>query len=258
MNTSPRSPGCLSSDDLSAAADGAVPEELAVHLQGCAACQRDLATLQRIDRVLRAQLAPPPGLSERIRQRVSEATAAEPVASRHWWLSPVLRLAAAVVISAAAVAIMARLLTGGTAPGDNLVVEKGAVAGAPAPLFETVSSGPNGSRQEGSGSDQVPQDLPRLVRHVWTVGNAAGERDRLQALLPKGSYEVSTVDGNTVFTVQMTDRGLQALVDRLADDSKWQLASPELPQPRKPGRVALTGRDVRYSLVLVESGAVAR
>ena len=69
---------------------------------------------------------------------------------------------------------------------------------------------------------------------------------------------MDVTDGNTVFTVRLTDKNLQALVDRLAEDSKWQLASPELPQPRQPGSVALTGRNVRYSLVLVDSSASGR
>lgn len=258
MSTSPRPPGCLSSDDLSAAADGVVPEELAVHLEVCATCQRDLATLRRIDQAICSQLAPPPGLAERIRQRVNEAPAVAPAAPLRWWLSPLLRLAAAVVITAAAIAVLTRLLKSGTVPGDNVVVEKELVPGAAVPAFETVSSEAHRRSPEVSGSEQVPQSLPRVVRHVWTVGNAAGERERLQTLLPKGSYEVGTADGNTVFTVSLTDRDLQTLVDRLADDSNWQLASPELPQPRRPGSVALTGRDVRYRLVLVESGAAAQ
>lgn len=254
MSTSPRPPGCPGSDDLSAAVDGSLPEELALHLETCVACQRDLATLRRIDRAVRARLAPPEGLSERIRQRVRESASVASSATAGWWLSPVVRLAAAVVITAAAVAVLTRLLQSGTAPGDNLVIEQEALPGTGAPTFKTVSTDPNGSAAEVAAGARTPRSLPGAVRHVWTVGNAAEKRDRLQAMLPKGSYDVGTADGNLVFTVRLTDRELQTLVDRLAADSAWQLASPELPQPRKPGSVALTGHDVRYSLVLVDSG----
>lgn len=256
MSTSPRPSACPGSDDLSAAVDGSVPEEIAVHLETCAQCQRDLATLRRLDAVLRAHLAPPPGLADRIRQRVHEAAAATPpVVAARWWLSPLLRLAAAVVITAAAVAFLARLLKSGAGPGENTIVETKTFPNAPEPTIRRVSADPRRAPVQADGSVRAPQNLPRAIRHVWTVGNAADQRDRLQAMLPKGSYEVGTAEGNTVFTVRLTDRDLQTLVDRLAADSTWQLASPDLPQPRKPGSVALTGHDVHYSLVLVESGA---
>ena len=257
MSTLPRPLGCPSRDDLSAVLDGCVPEEVAVHGENCVACQRDLAFLHRIDRAVRSRLAPPKGLADRIRKRVGEAAAvAAPEVSR-WWLSPVMRLAAAVVITAAAIAVLVRLLDRGVLSGQT-VVENGAVPGGHPSAIKQVSSGSAKNSTEVSSS-RGPQSLPRVVRHVWTVvGNAAGERDRLQAMLPAGAYDVDLADGNTVFTVRLKDRDLQTLVDRLAADSKWQLASPELPQPRQPGSVAISGRDVRYSLVLVDSGTAGQ
>jgi hypothetical protein len=252
MSTSSRLPGCPSSADLSAAVDGSVPEELAVHVESCPACQRDLAVLHRLDRAIRSQLAPPAGLAERIRQRVHEAATATPVAPPRWWLSPVLRLAAAVVITAAAIAVLVHVLNRGAA-SDPMVVKGNALPGDPLSVNEHVGSGLNRNSSEGRGDRTVPANLPDMVKHVWAVGDAAGERSRVQALLPQGAYEVATTDGNTVFTVRLTDRDLQKLVDRLAADSKWQLASHELPQPRQPDSVALTGRNVRYSLVLVDN-----
>jgi hypothetical protein len=254
MSTSPRSPGCPSSDDLSAAADGSVPEEIAVHLESCLPCQRDLATLHRIDRAVRSRLTPPAGLAERIRQRINAAeSSVAPAVLPRWWLSPVLRLAAAVVITAASIAVLVHMLNNGATPSGT-VVENDVLPGSPAPLTEPVSDGPLRDTTEVSGGRRVAQSLPRLVRHVWTVSDSAREGERLRTLLPKGSYAMDVADGNTVFNVKLTDRDLLKLVDRLASDGTWQLASPDLPQPGQPSSVALTGRNLRYNLVLVNNG----
>lgn len=253
MSTLPRPTGCPSSADLSNAADGSIPEELAVHLEVCVACQRDLATLHRIDRAVRSRLVPPAGLAGRIRQRVHESASAAPAVLPQWWLSPVLRLAAAVAVTAAAIAVLVHLLNRGVAVEPE-VVKQEAFPGSPTPTNERVTTDKNGDNPEGSGGQRVPAILPDMVKHVWTVGNVAGERESLQALLPKGAYDVATADGNTVFTVRLTDRDLQTLVDRLAEKSTWQLASHALPQPRQPESVALTGRNLRYRLVLVDNG----
>jgi len=253
MSTLSRPEGCPSSDDLSAAVDGFIPEEIAVHVESCTACQNHLATLRRLDVAVRRRLVPPVGLAERIRQRVSEAAGADHLARKRWWLVPTLRLAAALAVTAAAVAILVQVLQRSSGPSPTLA-ERGAVQPPLPPVTETVAVGPReGDTVPQRPRDGAPQALPRRVRHVWAVNNVDGEKSCLQSLLPKGAYEVAVADGNTVYTVRLKDRDLQALVDQLAE-RKWQLASSELPQPRRPGSVTLTGRDVRYSLVLVDTG----
>jgi len=269
MRNAATAQGCPSSDDLSAFVDGTTPEELAIHIESCGRCQRQVKALRLIDAVIHRRLAPPDGLAVRVRARVRDQAGREPSAAAGWWVSPVLRLAAVLMVTTAALAVLVHVLN----QRSNSMPTVAAQAGVGAP--EVVQAAP----AAGLGSDPeveyvkgtmrpastdrrgraagTPSDLPAEVRHVWTVADADGERAYLTSLLPQGAYEVSSQeDGNTVFTVVLPDRELQKLVDRL-HDHRWQLASYQLPQPGSGSTVALRGQAVRYILTLVNADAPA-
>lgn len=269
MSSSPTRQGCPSSDDLSSFVDGSAAEELAIHIELCAACQRQVEAFRRIDQAIRRRLAPPAGLSERIRQRVRSDVEERPRGvTVGWWLSPALRLAAALVVTAAALAVLVHLLDrmGTSGPGAPALASgglagelrpdasvPGGVQGAEAAVkFVRAPDGrPRDSRTQEAA---VPCALPSRVRHVWSVGDADGERRYLASLLEPGSYKVSRQeDGNTVLTAQLSDQQVQDLVDRLYD-RKWSLVSSDLPQPKRRESVSFAGRRVDYSVVLVPGG----
>lgn len=258
--------GCPSSDDLSAVVDGLAPEEITVHIESCSRCQRQVAALRRLDLAIRRQMAPPAGLAARIRQGVRDGSVTAPLAMPRWWMSPVLRLAAAVAVTAAAIAVLVNVLGGGgTAPTERMAstaptaTDRATVRPPVTPAPGALLQGPElrlaragGGALPGAGAgSELPQSLPRMVRHVWTVPDAAGERGHLKSLLPKGSYEVGEEGGNTVFTVVLPDQDMQKLVDGLAA-RRWQLVSPDMPQPQRQASVVWTGQDVRYSIVMVQ------
>jgi hypothetical protein len=262
MNVSPARQGCPNSDDLSAVIDGVLPEELAVHVDSCPACRRQVQALRLIDAAIRRRLLPPEGLAERVRARVKESRAQAGPSPSAWWISPALRLAAALVVTAAALAVLIHVLERTAVPavavgpgGTPEAAPVGAVpasggAGSPVRLV----GGPSGRGVGGDGAAGAvsPSSLPGRVHHVWAVANVDDERDYLASILPEGSYEVSgQEDGTTLYTITLADRDLQTLVDRLYEH-KWALVSHELPQPKRPGSVALRGRSVRYSLELVD------
>lgn len=269
MSSSPTRQGCPSSDDLSGFVDGSAAEELAIHIESCATCQRQVEAFRHIDQAIRRRLAPPAGLAERIRQRVrSDVEECPRGVQLGWWLSPALRLAAALVVTAAALAVLVHLLdrmgTSGTgaptlANGSDAgelrpdASVPGGVLGAEAAVkFVRVPDGrPRESRTQGAA---VPCVLPSRVRQVWSVGDADGECRYLASILAPGSYEVSRQeDGNTVLTAQLSDKQVQDLVDRLYD-RKWSLVSSDLPQPKRRESVSFDGRRVDYSIVLVPVG----
>ena len=103
----------------------------------------------------------------------------------------------------------------------------------------------------GAAGTELPQGLPRIVRHVWTVRDAQGAVGQLKSLLPQGSYDITVQDGNTLCSVVLPDRDLAKLIDGLAAQH-WQLVSPDMPQPQKHAGVAFSGRDVRYNMVMVQ------
>lgn len=267
MSSAPGPQGCPGSDDLSAAVDGLAPEEIAVHIESCSRCQRHVEALRRIDVAVRRRMTPPEGLSARIRQAVKDGAARETTEMPRWWMSPVLRLAAAVAVTAAAIGVLVNVL-GDRSASKVTVAEKAtpvpatvAVQDTPKPVptpgalvdanaLRLARAGGGGVPGDAAGGE-LPQGLPRMVRHVWTVADTSGEIGHLKGLLPKGSYDVGSEDGNTVFTVVLPDRDLQKLVDALAA-RRWQLVSPDMPQPQKQSRLVLTGQDVRYSLVMVQ------
>lgn len=264
MRLSPSEQGCPNSDDISAFVDGVTPEELAIHMESCAGCRGQIKVLRRIDAAIRRRLTPPAGLAERIRARVREEARREPSTLAGWWVSPVLRLAAVLVVSAAALAVLVHVLNRGVgSAAPTLAQDSGPVA--PQELLPARDTGTGvpavdyaGRNPAGSGPDrrraERPSVLPAEVQHVWTVADAVGGRNYLTGLLPRGSYEVRTQeDGNTLFTMVLPDRDLQALVDRLYDH-QWELASSVLPQPGKRASVDLRGQAVRYRLVLVNAG----
>jgi hypothetical protein len=263
MSSAPVPQACPSSEHLSAVVDGVIPEELAIHLESCGRCQRQTQALRLIDAAIRRRMAPPAGLAERVRARVRESLAEEHGVPAGWWVSPVLRIAAALVVTAAALAVVVHALNRGAQSGVTVAVGpvvapavgSGSIP-APALADSTVELV---AREVRAGGESVrtansPRSLPGAVEHVWSVANAEGERSYLASILPRGSYEVSRSDeGNTVFTMMLADRDLQDLVDRLYEH-KWELVSHELPQPKERGSVALRGQPVRYSLVLVNAG----
>ena len=263
MSDAPRPQGCPSIDDLSAAADGFLPEEISLHLDVCPVCQQSLQHLRRFDRAVQQRLTPPPGLAERVRQHVHAHAAERLVLVPRWSISPVLRLAAALAASAAAIAILVHVLGDGPAAAPTMA---GIPVGAGAALVPTqdpalaprpITDGNvelAGVQSKGSSLAHSAPDLrlsiPSQVRHVWTVPASAEEATHLRGFLPKGSYHVDVQDGNTVFAVRLPDRDLQKLVDHLYE-RKWQLVSAGVPQPQNGANLVLTGQTVRYDLVMV-------
>ncbi|NLF19469.1 MAG: hypothetical protein GX595_19755 [Lentisphaerae bacterium] len=229
-----------------------------------------------MDAALRRHMAPPAGLSDRVRADVRQSVStAEPLPMPRWWASPALRLAAAVAVTAAAIAVMMAVLSDRrdgspalAAVGAATEAAPSAVAAPPAlPATDAATTAPSGSvlgghslrlaRAGGNGAlggtagAELPQGLPRVVRHVWTVRDAEGAVGQLKGLLPQGRYDISVQDGNTLCSVVLPDRDLLKLVDGLAAQ-QWQLVSPDMPQPQRHAGVALSGRDVRYNMVMVQ------
>jgi hypothetical protein len=269
MSSATCAPACPGSDDLSAVVDGQAAEEISVHTDSCAACRGQVQALRRLDAAIRRRMGPPSGLSERIKQAVRDGASREVLEMPRWWMSPALRLAAAVAVTAAAIAVLVNVLGehpngltetfaattpaeaggAGLPPTRSAVLPRGPLIEGPVLVPASVGNGSVGS---GSGAgDESPQSLPQRVRHVWTVNDASESASYLKTALPHGSYEVGNEDGNTRFSIVLSDRDLQKLVDGLAAH-RWQLVRPDLPQPQKQASVVLTGQQVRYTLVMVE------
>lgn len=95
----------LSTDEVLAAAEGAVPLSAAAHLDQCATCTSAVDELRAVLVAVRSDELPEPSpmVLEQLSERVSRATAAEPMPARGLWAArrPVLAfasLAAAVLL----------------------------------------------------------------------------------------------------------------------------------------------------------------
>jgi anti-sigma factor RsiW len=78
--------------------------QLQEHLRSCAACARELASLQRTMSVLDEWQAPEPSpyFSSRLRARIREADAGQPAGWLAWLRKPVVAAAAVVLVAAGA------------------------------------------------------------------------------------------------------------------------------------------------------------
>lgn len=86
--------------------EGRERAEVERHLEGCAACQRELRALQRTGTLLNAlpPEEPPPGLWDAVRREIEPAPAREPARAPWWELFRLPRLAYAAAAAAVIVA----------------------------------------------------------------------------------------------------------------------------------------------------------
>lgn len=253
---------CPSSELLSAWHDGEEDTTaIAEHLHKCPECRNMIETYRRVDAVLTAELQAPPGLTERVLAACEKFQ--EP--PRIDWSSYFFR-AAALLAVILAMAGLFLILQSGAANSS-----KPTVAAPIAPPSRTTTSaalaGPaiinayNSSLDSAldnlvartlMGTDSTPTILPKSVRHVWVVHDVYECRRLLPELLPPNVTFLCAraQDGAIRIRISLTDRQLQELVNRL-ETRGWALVTPDLPQPGRHDRLALTDRELVYVADLV-------
>ncbi len=255
---------CPSSELLSAWHDGEEDTTaIAEHLHKCPECRNMIETYRRVDAVLTAGMQAPPGLTERILAACQQLQ--EP--QRIDWTSYFFRAAALLAVVLAMTGLFLLLQSGAanssnptvaspTAPPTGATTTAAGLTG-PALLINAYNSSLDSALDKLvartlMGTDSTPTILPKSVRHVWVVHDVYECRRLLPELLPPNVTFLCAraQDGAIRVRISLTDRQLQELVNRL-ETRGWALVTPDLPQPGRHDRLALTDRELVYVADLV-------
>jgi hypothetical protein len=262
---------------------------VAQHVKDCAECRQKLSAYQRVDQAVERLALPPEGLAERICAACRDGQARESIQPFPWWRSGWGKVG----IAAAVLAFLglSAVNFSGLGEDDGLLAQAPAASEALAEMAEaeadpaTVAASSEAlatasnealyerGRPVGNISSQdlrsvslgkkaaVPSAnakkylLPDSVRHVWSVEDLAGSRQRLAeasaAMKAPLSWSNDDEQGRLKAVLRLTDNELQQLVNRLGD-GHWALVSPYLPQPNAPDLVQLTGKRLLYEIILVQ------
>ena len=113
-----------------------------------------------------------------------------------------------------------------------------------------------GQSQPGTSGMVVPRlSIPRDVTHVWISGEANGAKGLNLLSDNAGLFkEVNTASegGITTWEIQCSDENLQRVADSLYAKAGWELLSPTYPQPGEGDSVAFSGKNVNYTLKLIQ------
>lgn len=267
---------CPSIELLSAWHDGEGSDEIARHVERCAACRKAVEFYAGIDAAVSAACQPSPDLAVRI-SRACRNLQREPL--QFAWGARLLRAAAGIALIAAAAAVIAMIATrDGTSgrpaqlttlpeqtPSDD-APQTADTARRTAPVYRTVYynrlDGPAPLARVGAETSDFPDSiaqrlmpqpqrsitiLQNSVNHVWVVDDLDVARQQVLDLLPAGASAMCVTPQARALRlhITLTDQQLQALVNRL-EARGWALVTPNLPQPGQIDRLQLTGDQVVY------------
>ena len=234
------------------------------------------ASSEELDRMLKAVLREPEGLSARIRAAVRQEEkprATEPrFRAWRWWASAAAVLLIVVGIGIAGVGRKAPAagqpaIAAGEKTSNNEVpaVDKNATAEAPAvektdssaEAVSVASSAPQAVRLIGvnaggkiSSAEKGFYEIAPVVLHRWMVKDIAEARALLEEYAKAHGLRNVSVDKEAAsLGFRLSDKELQKLVDWL-HAGKWRLLSTQYPLPERAREVRFTGADVQYVVEL--------
>lgn len=243
--------GCPSFDSISAYLDGEAEANETAHIESCQHCQRILASLRTLDEVVTRSCQPPEGLSARILAACSADREAASPTIIPFWGRPLIRYAAAIVITFG-LAFAVKSMVNGTNPADDspasgpMFAEVGGGDVDPGsnpidPAMTRVVSAESGNSAPVTRLPVVKRVVSSQVNHIWGGRNLDRVEKDLAAQLPEGAKWGLTRD-NAGISVQasLTDEQLQKLINGIHAQG-YDLFSPELPQPNQEERVEFMG-----------------
>lgn len=201
-----------------------------------------------LDNLIRNAMQPPYGLENRVAMAVLEDSRRV----RRW------RTWKIALATAACLALFAGLftLTMPSPEPQRLAV----ILPAPPPLTESQQpssvvkpsqpvrlAGNAQTPRNAASQSAVQKELPPVVRHIWLVQNL-DEAKQLMRNLAEDNQIPLRLEGNAAI-FQTTDQTAQSIADYLSS-RKWELLSPDLPQPQQHSATKFIGKPVEYTAIL--------
>ena len=120
-----------------------------------------------------------------------------------------------------------------------------------APFRSVGVAAGQGNDAAGTATFQVIGDA---VQHVWVVADVKAAANIFRHCVPRHHSPVTDIsaNGRILYRVVVSDRDMQAFVDRL-NDAGLSLVSPTLPQPGAGQSLQILGKPVLYTVELVPS-----